>query len=54
LQIIKSSLQSKLVAEKDKVYSSKADKEAVEEILNSERSLIASLKSEINQLKVGI
>ena len=52
LQAIKSSLQSKLIVEKDKVCSSKAEKEAIEDILNSERSLIASLRNEISQLKV--
>ena len=52
LQAIKSSLQSKLVMEKDKVCSSRAEKEAIEDILNSERTLIASLRNEISQLKV--
>lgn len=52
MQVIKSSLQSKLVVEKDNVSSIKAEKEALEEILNSERSLIVSLKSEVSQLKV--
>lgn len=49
---MKSSLQSKLAAEKDKVRSFKTEKEAVEEILNSERSLITSLRTEVTQLKV--
>lgn len=52
LQAAKSSLQSKLIAEKDKVRSIKAEKEAVEEILNNERSLVTSLRSETAQLKV--
>ena len=52
LQVLKSSLQSKLVVEKDKVSSTKAEKEAIEDILNSERSLIASLRNEVTQLKV--
>lgn len=51
---MKSSLQSKLVVEKDKVHSTKAEKEAVEEILNSERSLVVSLRNEVSQLKVSI
>ena len=54
LQVLKSSLQSKLVVEKDKVSSTKAEKEAIEDILNSERSLIASLRNEVTQLKVCI
>lgn len=54
LQVMKSSLQSKLVAEKDKIRSTKAEKEAVEEILNSERTLIASLRNEVSQLKVNL
>ena len=52
LQAIKSSLQSKLIVEKDKACSSKAEKEAIEDIVKSECSLIAFLRNEISQLKV--